>query len=202
MRLIPALWDARHIAAVVVATLAIAESARAGEPATIVLRVMNPAGLPRPTLAAALDVTDSIYRAIGVRLEWTIDDTANSDESAPGHITVTLGSCLTGTILERRLDRVGRSDRVLAITVPGTCRVFVFCGRIDRLSQSLEHFKRTLGRVLAHEIGHVLLGNLHSNAGVMQAQPNYTSRQQPQFTAAEAEVIRARAQSLCPSSPK
>jgi hypothetical protein len=195
--------SARTIAAVFVATIAIAESARADESATIFLRVINQAGLPRATLVDALDVTESIYRAIGVRLEWIIDDTADSDESAPPHITVSLGSCLTSTILERRLDRAGRSDRVLAITVPDACRVFVFCGRIDRLSHSNEHFQRILGRVLAHEIGHVLLpGTPHSIAGVMQARPDYASRPHPQFTAVEGELIRVRSTSMCRSSPK
>ena len=50
-----------------------------------------------------------------------------------------------------------------------------------------------LGRVLAHEIGHVLLPlNSHSLTGIMREAVDSTSRQIEFFTDAQAAVIRAR----------
>lgn len=184
----------RWLTAVVVAMVVTDELVVASESTTVIqVRVSNQARIPRATLAAALDTTNAIYSAIDVRFVWALDDAAASRASTPGTITVSFASCVKETTLEKQLRRIGRSEAVLAVTSRETGRVFVLCRRIARLPLSRKHFERTLGRVLAHEIGHLLLpDHPHSDTGIMRVQLDFTSLRQPQFTAPEADAIRSR----------
>ena len=50
----------------------------------------------------------------------------------------------------------------------------------------------TLGDVMAHELGHLILPPGHSSTGIMRPSINMTSRRVETFTAAEASEMRAR----------
>jgi hypothetical protein len=88
-----------------------------------------------------------------------------------------------------------RSDlpkSVLGIAPLHSGRAYIFSDRIARLARSArEPFETVLGRVLAHEVGHLVLpAQGHSDNGIMRSSLNYQSKQAPAFTTAQGDSIR------------
>ena len=72
-----------------------------------------------------------------------------------------------------------------------TNRAYIFGDRIANLKISgRRDFEVILGRVLAHELGHLLLpGQGHSNAGLMQKQVDFRSAKVMGFTGEQRQSI-------------
>ena len=150
------------------------------------------------TLSLAKGYATRIYRLIGVELRWK-STCSQAELEAPG------------TRLAPNLTTLGL---VWAATAPATLppgarasaypfqptgkRVIVYQDRLASPMQDHNRAAAMLGHVLAHEIGHVLLGhNGHSQEGLMK--PYWTSLEQGSmrcklisFTAGEGEIIRRR----------
>jgi hypothetical protein len=124
------------------------------------------------------DETDAIWRPYGIQLEWT---DAAASEPAPNSVSL-------DAIVERQFERpermgwptiLGRafvkSDAPnwgpIRVSFDATELVLRTTGRATTAGLVLDReLARALGRVLAHEIGHVLLGvRDHDRAGLMRA---------------------------------
>ena len=149
-------------------------------PLVVSVRLEVDQSIAPDVLAAELkDETDSLWKPYGIRLEWTAaDSTAATTGSLSLAATVVRSIDAShmpqGTALGRAFVDHGivgttqpiqlsfdATERALAIR-PTTGVSTVRIARQRDMS-------RALGRVLAHEIGHVLLGAHHDRAGLMRA---------------------------------
>jgi hypothetical protein len=157
---------------------------------TLLVRVDNSAHVPATILAAAREVAERVFHDIGVELIWLEQDDRRSGD-VDG-----CGSCVTVHLLTREMTHLmGTPEPVLGIA-EGTAVAVVFYNRIARLSRT-RNDKDTacmLGHVMAHEIGHLLLGKGHSHSGIMQAAltPLLVAQGGLFFTAIQAHVIRTK----------
>jgi hypothetical protein len=72
-------------------------------------------------------------------------------------------------------------------------RAWVLCPRVVDLANSRQLFVTSLlGKVIAHEIGHLLLDAGHSRHGIMRADLTLDLHQPQRFTYREATSLRAR----------
>ena len=150
------------------------------------------------TLSLAKGYATRIYRLIGVELRWK-STCSQAELEAPGtrlapNLT-TLGLVWAGTA-PATLPPGARAS-AYPFQPTGT-RITVYQDRLASPMQDHNRAAAMLGHVLAHEIGHVLLGhNGHSQEGLMK--PYWTSLEQGSmrcklisFTAGEGEIIRRR----------
>lgn len=144
------------------------------------------------TLAAT--VVETIYRKAGLTTIWAHD---LPGIAADPRTDVTV-IAITGDASRAAATSFDVPTNALAF-VPGAAGnhgrlVYVFEDRIAALSsKSGIAYSALLGRVLAHEIGHVLLPfNSHSRTGIMRAALDSRSMHLEFFTDAQAAIIRAR----------
>ena len=144
-------------------------------PDEMVVRVYNTAGLPRGEVAAAQRVADRIFKAAGIRVRWrecrtvkgpsaSADDACDDVPQARELIArlVTGGADPSASMFGYALiDATGQAGTLAT----------VFTDRIGRAAGRLRVPRATLvGRTLAHELGHLLLGsNSHGLRGLMRA---------------------------------
>ncbi len=120
----------------------------------------------------AIKLVEQIYRSTGVTIEWLDCTPALRQEAvSPGCHDRLRPTTLMVQLLSRKMTKgVPVSSRVYGYAVPEINRAGLFFGRIEDYSvaHGLEQ-RALLGMVLAHEIGHVLLGKgSHSGAGLMR----------------------------------
>lgn len=119
--------------------------------------VYNDAAIPKATLLAAEDKASTIYRRAGVELHWL-----NSPASRPE---------LAVRVIPRSRNLANDIFGVAFLDSNGFGRqADVFYNNIAELSAAWsQNEAELLGCVMAHEIGHLLLGsNSHSPTGIMQ----------------------------------
>ena len=143
--------------------------------ATVVIRTYNYAAVPAGELTAARSEAAHIFSKAGIALEWTECRVPGGDH----------GSSCTEPLLEGRdlmlrlVDRIPSSgDRVVALGESMLDReqrggvlmtVDPFPVR-SVAGRRLDSSSTLLGRAIAHEIGHLLLGSgEHSRMGLMRA---------------------------------
>jgi hypothetical protein len=148
-----------------------AESASDSNPLTV--RIYDRAGVPPAALAAAEAAATRVLSSMGVDTSWAECPTGAEDDrcgaaAAPRQLMV--------IVLPHAPSQAGRSACVLGLSVldhgEGTL-AYIFYDRVLALSTESREAcsSAVLGHVLAHEIGHLLLGaNAHSTAGIMKAQ--------------------------------
>ena len=189
----------RHIAACVLITswlIAIGAHAVAEPAATLTVRLYNTSGIPSDQLAVARDVADGILRGTGISVTFRqcgrlAGDTDSCDEPLK-HAEVVV------RIIDAPAFNPALHPEAYGITyiVRATNRGWlatVFSDRVDAAAQRIGIDSGTLfGRVMAHEIGHLLLGtDYHGNTGVMRAEWTDAiinrGRDEWRFSMAEAE---------------
>lgn len=144
---------------------------------TVAVRVYDSFGLPRDELAAARRVVDDIFRHAQVHVEW------RECRTAAGPPADAADAC-ADTLRQREvIARIATAQP----TASGSPAVFgyslvdvatrvgtlatVYADRISARAAAVGVNRATLlGRALAHEIGHLLLGtNRHASRGLMRA---------------------------------
>jgi len=139
------------------------------------VRVYDSAGVAKATLRTALDAAAQTLRPADVEVTWVSCST-----SSGGRCTVPLGR---GELILRLVRSPSQSavegDESLgtALVDPATgtgVLATVFVDRVERLAgRSDGDFGMMLGRAMAHEIGHLLMGRAsHTSAGLMR--PRWT----------------------------
>lgn len=151
---------------------------RAESPAALTVRIYNPAGVPSPLVVAAREAAEPILRDAGLRVAFRYCGARFADVSAavdscnealkPGEVIVRiidtpLPNPTLSPLAYGNSHIVKRTDNGLLATVFAD-RVIAGASRVGLEQQTL------LGLVLAHEVGHLLLGEAHADAGLMRAQ--------------------------------
>ena len=141
----------------------------------VTVRSYNYAAVPIEQLAAARSETERIFRRAGIAVAWIDCQVPGSGNAAPCTEPVLAGRDLMLRLMERApaaqersvalgesvLDRGHRSGVLMTIDI-GPVRAVA--GRSATAMSTL------LGRAIAHEIGHLLLGSgEHPRLGLMRA---------------------------------
>ena len=145
-------------------------------PLVISVRVQDYAGVTRGVLAKAQSEATRIFRRTGIETSWIACAVPGREvESSPLCKTQPTATDLFVRILPRKMAKKmmkHHSEFGIAATAPGDgfgSRVSIFYHRADELAERT-HASRALllGHLMAHEIGHLLLGsNSHSRSGIM-----------------------------------
>jgi hypothetical protein len=175
-------------------------------PLTMKVLLFNYASVPGPALARAQHEAAGVYARIGVRTEWV---ECKSSSSAPA-IGGICAAPRTPATPELRL--LSRPMAARLRTDPSTCGltlfpaeggpavlVNVFAHRAEDLA--IQHdldYAVVLGHLIAHELGHVLLGaGSHSRHGIMRIpwgrrELHWAAKGSLNFTPGEAAQIRTK----------
>ena len=156
--------------------------------------VMDDAGSPQLVLSAERTAS-RVFRETGVVVDWV-------NCYLPSRCST---SMQPGTLAVRILSEPrSRPSEMFGVSVLGPdgrgAYADVFLAPIQRLRESTTEVSvsATLGAVMAHELGHLLLGsNAHSSQGIMQAhwqseQLRDVGKGRMQFTPKEARRIRSK----------
>ena len=153
------------------------------------------------TLVAAEREANKIFSRTGIETSWVhcpIPLRVDSDEACAADVGV------AGEVRVRIMDQATENtsrDSVFGFTIPPVFAT-VYYGhvlRIPTLHNPDYEAPLILGCLIAHEIGHLLLGpGAHASTGIMQAKLQVADltlaiRDQLVFTTAEANVLRANA---------
>jgi hypothetical protein len=161
-----------------------------GETRPIVLHVVNYAGVAAGTLASAQKRAAAIYAAAGFRTVWVAGDTDTASQDASAlHLRVLL---LSLEMSEKKIKAARLGDSVVGLAHRATRRAHIFYPRIADLAIMKGCvLSDLLGHVLAHEVGHLMLGGRHSDRGIMQADLELRRGASPRFTDAQITCTRS-----------
>ena len=160
-------------AAALVATMSgTLDAAPPSPPPLVAVRVADLTGRPISHLKAALTEAGRLIAEAAVRVDWTICDLADlsgpcSSPMARGERVVRIVAVPSGIIS----GRVRLGYAVLDATAQTGVLATVYLDPIAKLTSDGPVDEATLlGRAIAHELGHLLLGsNAHSGGGLMRA---------------------------------
>lgn len=162
---------------------------------TITVRVYDLHGVPPEERSRALALAAQTLAHANVSATWI--DCSRVDGVAPPPCVAVLNE---GEMVLRFQDRTERGNHILGTAIvqdDGPCVLAsVYAGAAaDRSAKTGLPLWLILGRVTAHEIGHLLLGtNSHAPTGLMQASWNLRRPhlEEWRFTRADAAKIRSR----------
>jgi hypothetical protein len=168
--------------------------------ATIVLHVVNYAGLSGDVVSEAKARVARVYEAIGIRTVWAHGEgLAGKRQDDSLHLTVML---LSRDMAQKKISAERLSDYTLGQAHLARGRAHIFCDRIAKVPGAPMFFSIALGDVIAHEVGHLLLrANSHSRSGIMRAHVDVQHTMHLQsFDKAQARTIHAAL--MEPSGPR
>jgi hypothetical protein len=202
-------------AAVIAATLTVLWSvplaATESEAPDVRIRILDYAPIANDVLAQAQQRVTDIYKIIGVQVWWQAT-VRPLDPSTSGADTLTEPSEFVLIVLSPNMSRrmkVARDVVGMAIVPPqGGGRIaYVLFDRVTRVARAARSdVTDVLGRVMAHEIGHLMLPDgSHSGSGLMRADWNIKELHRPlhsafEFTIPQGETIRRRLRGSVPVS--
>jgi hypothetical protein len=183
---IGAMAAAAAVTATTAAAAVAADSSTGGVLPSVSVEVTDYVHLPSAELAKAQALVTASYRAVGINMVWSTDVRS---EPTIGVRVVIIPRAMT----QKKCDDERISDAATGIAVSGAPDgpgriAYIFYDRIERaaLGEGAPVF-RGLGHVIAHEIGHLLLGeNSHVEQGLMR--PNWIPRETHLLTLTESQV--------------
>lgn len=133
-----------------------------------------------------------IFKAIGVSLRWVNDGNGRADVSNRADAFDVWVTVLSPEAAASFVANTSIPHDALGVTMRGTAHVYVFGDRIRDAARSRQSLPALFGRVLAHEIGHVVLPvDDHSAIGIMRADLSRAAPiVDPAFTDSQGESIR------------
>ena len=162
----------------------------------IVLGVIDYSGLAPSDLARAEAEASRVYARIGVDVTWTTSSTFSTGTDVPvapedrsRFFTVLI---LSRTMAERLINADHVQDNVLGRAVRPTRRANIFMHRVDEAARGAAGFATLLGKVIAHEVGHLLLPGGHTEEGIMQGNLYPGNCRSLWFSEAQGAEIRSR----------
>jgi hypothetical protein len=163
---------------------------------TITVRVYDLYGLPAEERAKALALAGETLAHANVTAHW-LDCRRDAGGVAP---PACLAALKDGELVLRFQRRTERGDHILGTAIVQdngpSVLASVYAGSVaERSARTGVPVATILGRVIAHEIGHLLIGtNAHAPAGLMQATWNLRLPHADlwRFTRADAAKIRGR----------
>ena len=175
---------------VVLVTLAAINTTAAGAP--LVVLVDDRVGVPTRDLAVAKRQVEEIFADAGVSIVWREDRFPASIMPA---ITGDLAARQAAVMLINNSDDPlpGASGCTLGFAAKRPAVAYAYHNRIvEQASLNAIDARVLLGRVIAHELGHVLLPpNTHSRRGIMRANIDLGFENPDRFTRDQAGLIRA-----------
>lgn len=129
-----------------------------------------------------------IYARAGVGIIWA---TGEDQAGAPGlHLRVQL---LSSDMAKQKIRAEGLADTVFGRAAREAGRAYIFTHRIASLAlRHSDDFRRLLGRVMAHEVGHLVLPiDSHSDRGIMRANFGVRQKSGDEFTPEQGAAIRS-----------
>jgi hypothetical protein len=181
-------------ALVVAASLVTADSVSAAdrgqEPELrITVRLDDKAGVQGVYLKFAKERAAEVFAFKGVKLDWIDGAEANRLKIVTPY-TVLIMTEAPAT-LKAAMENLGMD--VMGQGAPLVGRAYIYYDRVMKLNPvPPRDVITTLGDVIAHELGHLMLPAGHSNVGIMRPSINMTSRRLETFTDVEAAQIRER----------
>ncbi len=180
--------------------VSVGEALGSPAPLTVTIHVTDNANLSPAELAGAQAHATAAYRAAGLHIVWS---------SAPwkpeaGHRVDPLSIDVRLVIVpadmaEKKCREENLDDSVLGVAVSGASEArgrvaYVFYHRIERVAMAHQApIMRGLGHVMAHEVGHALMGvNSHAGEGLMRANWNPRQSRPQTFTRNHVQQIRLR----------
>jgi hypothetical protein len=177
-------------------------SADQTEPLTIAVWVRDTAQVPADVLTRAQTEVTRIFRQAGVQTVWRDPSSSPAPTTAPREprITIAILSYDQAERLGPALTRDGVGVGFALNSSPTTRAnvAYVFYHRVKLLTGANGvTLAPVLGAATAHEIGHLLLDNAHSETGLMRADWTKEDLQLIQrselfFTAEQGALIRSR----------
>ena len=124
----------------------------------------------------------------GVRVEWIDGEKANRLKIVAPYTIVIVPEPLAP--VKAQAEHLGTD--VMGQAAPVVGRAYIYYDRILRILTPSHDIVTTLGDVMAHELGHLVLPIGHSLVGIMRPTVNMRSRRVETFTEVEAGEIHAR----------
>lgn len=189
------------LAAAAMLALVCGAEANAGAAANLTIRLYNPGNVPASQLSAARTAAETILRAAGLTARFRGCGRAGGPQRATDDCHERLGR---GELVVRILESPAFSTTLpadafgVAYVVKQSDRGWLATVFSDRISAAAARARvnpgTLLGFVMAHEVGHLLLGvDYHGESGIMRADwPDAVlgHRDQWQFSKNEAARIR------------
>jgi hypothetical protein len=168
-----------------------ATAAGASERATIVLHVDDFSGLLPVDVDAAASVTRRVFAGTGIRTIWAYGRNRRLRIEGAVHLRVVV---LSKEMAEQKIATDGVPDNVLGQAAKACGRAYIFSHRIAALAARNERpIGDLLGRIIAHEVGHLLLPEKsHSAIGIMSSSLDLRPAALPAFTREQTAAIRQR----------
>jgi hypothetical protein len=183
--------NTRTVAALAVAVLGAAGTSAQPLGPRIAVHLRSGGTIPGEHVLDAEARASRIFEAIGVSIRWVNDESkcrpCGPHDAFDIEVTVLSTDASTGVLAKTSVPR-----DALGVAMVHTTRAYVFGERIREVARSQRDVPVVFGRVLAHEIGHLVLpGAGHSETGIMRADlSNVGPIVDPGFTPSQAESIR------------
>lgn len=189
------------LAANVIGPSALAKDRDTG-PSNLRVSVFNDANIAEGKLLRAETVASRVFARSGVLVEWLNCGRQNETKEQKADCAEANWHHLQVRILFKSLNRKQSMQSTFGISYlngDGTgCYADVFYGSTDVEEAGRPGSATVLGAVMAHELGHLLLGiNAHSSTGIMRPVWNdddlvAASKGNLYFTEAQGQILRAR----------
>jgi hypothetical protein len=149
-------------------------------PSSVTIRLDDHTGMPARDLDAAKSEVDRIFHMAGVDVNWV-----------DGTIMARAGQ-LTLILLQHNAQPTSERGDVAGQAFREASRAYVYCDRIDMMTKHLTvDANLILGRVMAHEVGHLLLPpNSHSSIGIMRPEVDFSQVGVNTFTKEQVHALR------------
>lgn len=155
----------------------------------IMVRIDDKAGVQGVYLKFAKERAAEVFAMKGVKLDWIDGTEANRLNVVAPYMILIMAEAPAR--LKAEAENLGMD--VMGQGVPLVGRAYIYYDRVLKLNPGPPRdLITTLGDVIAHELGHLMLPAGHSNVGIMRPSINMTSRRLETFTEVEAAQIRER----------
>ena len=168
----------------------VSAASREAEPELrITVRIDDKAGVQGVYLKFAKARAAEVFAMKGVKVDWIDGEEANHLKVVAPYTILIMAEAparLKAVMEGLGLDVMGQGAPVIG-------RAYIYYDRVLKLNPvPPRDIITTLGDVMAHELGHLILPPGHSNVGIMRPNINMTSRRLETFTELEAAQIRER----------
>jgi len=153
----------------------------------ITVRLDDKAGVQGVYLKFAKERAAEVFAMKGVKVDWIDGNEANRLKVVAPYTVLIMAEA--PATLKAKMEALGMD--VMGQGAPMVGRAYIYYDRVMKLNPvPPRDVITTLGDVIAHELGHLMLPVGHSNVGIMRPSINMTSRRLETFTEAEAAQIR------------
>jgi len=152
----------------------------------VTVRLDDKAGVQGVYLKFAKERAAAVFAMRGVKLAWIDGEDANRLKIVAPYTILIMAEAPAK--LKAEMERLGMD--VMGQGAPAVGRAYIYYDRVLKLNPvPPRDIITTLGDVMAHELGHLMLPPGHSNLGIMRSDINMTSRRLETFTDVQAAHI-------------